>query len=151
MYRMYLFFQAIIKTRLKTMQSGTRVDVRKRRGSWFRLRYCAVRAFGEVARPTQQSQGALNNPSLGKDFELMQHTALDHFDLVAEHLLGPFDQLTCVTTVNEQLGGGIDAAEQPYQHSPRSHPVLDTLRGESSVWREVALRIDRDVPTACAP
>lgn len=75
----------------------------------------------------------------------MRFIALDHFELVAEHLLRPFDQRARVTAVNEHLGDGVEAAEQPRQHGPCSNPVLNT-GGVYDHRQQVALRVDRDVP-----
>ena len=44
--------------------------------------------------------------------------ALDHFDIVAEHPFGPFDQCAHVTAIHKYLDDGIEAAEQPHPHRP---------------------------------
>jgi len=67
--------------------------------------------------------------------------AFDHFHGIAEHLFGPFDQRAGVTAVNKYLGDGVESAEQPRQHCPRSHTVLDAGRMHHN-GQQVALRID---------
>jgi len=73
--------------------------------------------------------------------------ALDHFDIVAEHLFGPFDQCARVTTIHKYLDDCIEVAEKPHQHRPRPHPILHPGRMHHR-RQHIALRVDRDVPLA---
>lgn len=88
--------------------------------------------FGQAAGPIQRCEGALDDPTLGQEFELVQFIALDHFDLVAEHLLSPFDQRTCVTSVNEHLPCCAGCNDRPAENAGRTKdaPRLHLWRDE---------------------
>src|SRR5487761_1421565 len=103
--------------------------------------------FGESPGPGQPSEGALDDPALGQYLECVQFIAFDHLHLVSKPLFGPADQLARVAAIDEDRGDAVEPTEQPHQHRPGGHPVLNTSRMHHH-RQQIAFRVYRDVALA---
>jgi len=87
---------------------------RKQRGSsflqWYRVAHNPW--TGGVTNST--TPRSVPRPSVWAARETCALVSLHHFNFVAEHLLGPFDQLTGLAAIVEYLDVGIEAAKQPH-------------------------------------
>ena len=101
--------------------------------------------FGEPSRPVEPGKGALDDPAPGQHLEFVRLIALDRLHVVSEHLFCPADELAGVPAIHEDLGYGVEGAEQAHQHGPCRDPVLNARRMHNH-RQQVSLRVYRDVP-----
>ena len=103
--------------------------------------------FRQAPRPVQPRKRPFHHPSLRQNHEAVQLVPFHDPPPPAEHLFRPLDQLAGVAAIGDHGLNRARLAEQPQQHRPRRHPVLQAGRMHHH-RQQIALRVNRDVALA---